>query len=220
VTGSEQTATVPVPESAPRRHGALPVAAGVCLAATVVGLAWVLRHYLADEAILPSGTGSSLVHRARGVDAVVFGVIGVAFAGGAFALRRRSPAICGTLGVLGVVSAIVAVALYPTGTDARLVALHDGSEAAWSLSLGVEYVTGVRSETESQLVLVGSDETGDVCENRPVEVVVDLATHHVVEIRRMPTFYPDAASLPPAPVPPDLTRYRIEPGAQVRSCSS
>ena len=185
-------------------------------------VAFVLRWYVFDDGILPSGSGAGLRDEGRARAAVALAVAGLIGTIALVVFRRRSGALL-TVGICAValVLGLAGIVIYPRGTNARLVSLDPatGSER-WSLDTGVEHIAGVRSETPQRLVLEGTDYTGRECGWRAVALVVDLTRQNIAETRETPTHYPDQASVPKPPVAPDPTRFRIENGTSIRNCAS
>ena len=194
--------------------------AGTGAAALMVAL--VLRWYLVDDGILPSGSGASLRNEGRARVAVALAVGGLVGTFALVVLRRRSGMLL-TAGIcaIGLVLGVAGIVIYPRGTNARLVSLDPATgNERWSLDMGVERIFGVRSETPQRLVLEGTDDTGRECEWRPVAVVVDLTRRKITETRETSTYYPDQASVPKSAVAPDPARFRIENGTSIRNCAS
>jgi len=202
---------------APRHLVAL---AGTAAAALMAAL--LVRWYLVDDGILPSGSGASLRNEGRARVAVALAVGGLVGTFALVVLRRRSGMLL-TAGIcaIGLVLGVAGIVIYPRGTNARLVSLDPATgNERWSLDMGVERIFGVRSETPQRLVLEGTDDTGRECGWRPVAVVVDLTRRKITETRETPRYYPNQDSVPKPAVAPDPTRFRIENGASIRNCSS
>ncbi|MFA9565755.1 MAG: hypothetical protein ACERLM_13760, partial [Acidimicrobiales bacterium] len=76
----------------------------------------------------------------------------------------------------------------------------------------------LESESAEDLVVVAHT-TRRGCRWTLVAITFDAMTGEQIAIRELQTSYP-VESVPPRPVPPDLTRYVFEPGEPTVICQS
>jgi hypothetical protein len=184
--------------------------------------------YAVDEGrVAVGGDLSGLIRlwRARGPMALAL-ALGVAALGGFIVLvsrqgaSSRSNRILVTVGVLGCIAALASIQWYPQNTEAVLVAVDpDTGVERWRAATGATTLIGFESESSEELVVV-ADKYRRGCRCEKVAITFDAMTGDRIDVRQMPTWYPNVESLPEPPSRPDPTRYRLEQGETTVVCQS
>ncbi|HEX2701102.1 MAG TPA: hypothetical protein VHM89_12950 [Acidimicrobiales bacterium] len=167
------------------------------------------------------GSGSRLRHPAVALLLCATATVAVVLAGATMVLGRRSrrgPFERAVIAVTAAVGALVPLTLtaYPHNRSATLTSAE---APGWSVRLPLTEVLGYRSRSDTHIVLEGRAD-GRHCSSVLRAVTLDLADGTVLEVRSLPTLYPDESHVPPPPLPLDAIRFRVDQGSSAVVCSS
>jgi hypothetical protein len=96
---------------------------------------------------------------------------------------------------------------------------RDNGAVQWRVRTPATRLFGVRDVTEDQVTVQGSI-IHRGCGFDIVAITIDRRSGQVTEVKTLPTFYPNAGSLPPSPERPSPNEFVFEQGATNVSCSS
>jgi hypothetical protein len=198
---------------------------GVIVAVSTVVLVRLASWLVVDAGYL--GNGSALVDPAAARAALMPAVVGIGFGVGLLLLRGRLGR--GRRSVLLALSVVAVVLLgvvvlssrwYPHGSKAIVIALdRDTGAVQWQARTPATQLFGVRTVTPDRVTVEGSISYRG-CGYDIVAITIDRSSGTVTDVTTLPTFYPDAASVPAPPAPPSPNEFAFEQGKTHVSCSN